>query len=68
MYANEDRDIYMTSNQLRTAYHVQGNIASNNDGDANNSWDLAFYYPIFWIANIMGLHKRISQMSSYTQS
>lgn len=44
---NEDRDIYMTSQQLQTAYHLNGNIASNNDGDAINSWKLALFYAYF---------------------
>ncbi len=44
---NQNRDIYITSKQLQTAYHLKGNLASNNDGDATNSWGLALYYAYF---------------------
>lgn len=44
---NEYRDIYMTSKQLQTTYHLVGNLASNNDGDSTNSWGLTLFYANF---------------------
>lgn len=47
IHVNEDRDIYMTSNQMQIANHLKGNIASNDDGDPTNSWGLALFYTYF---------------------
>ena len=45
IHVNEDRDIYMTSKQLQTAYHLKGNLASNDDG--GDGWDLTLFYTYF---------------------
>jgi hypothetical protein len=47
IHVNEDRDIYITSKQLQTAYHLKGNLASNNDADSTNSWGLTLFYAYF---------------------
>ena len=52
---NQYRDIYTTSKQLQTAYHLRGNIASNNDGDATNSWGLALFYTYFLDSKYYGI-------------
>jgi hypothetical protein len=45
IHVNQNRDIYMTSNQLQTAYHLKGNLASNDDG--GDGWDLTLFYSYF---------------------
>ena len=51
LHVNQDRDIYMTANQLQATYHLKGNFASNNDeGPINSStisWNLTLLYAYF---------------------
>ncbi len=58
MHENEDTDIYMTSQQLQTTYHVKGNIASNDDGDSTNSWGLTLSYAYFLDSKYYGATKQ----------
>jgi len=51
LHVNQDRDIYITADQLQAAYHLKGNIASNNDEGLINSstisWNLTLFYAYF---------------------
>ncbi len=50
-HVNVDRNIYMTSKQLQTAYHIKGNIASNTN------WDETLFYAYFLDGNYYGAAK-----------
>ncbi len=47
LHVNQDRDIYITANQLQATYHLKGNFASNNDSESTSSCNLTLFYAYF---------------------
>jgi len=56
IHANQNRYIYITARELHNNYHVEGSIASNDNG--GDGWDLTLFYAFYLDSKYYGATKK----------